>query len=90
MNKAIISVQNLRCNGCKKSITAALAELVGVSKVEVNLDKNEVGFAYQDLKNFDAVVAKLTEMGYPQPGDADSIITKAKSFNNCLIGKLTK
>lgn len=89
MNKAILYIQNMRCNGCKKSIFSALEDIAGVSNLIVFPAKGELRFNYKNQDAIEAVRVVLHNMGYPQEGTPNSIRSKVKSLNNCLIGKLS-
>jgi copper chaperone len=80
-----IQVENLKCGGCKNSIEKALLEIVGVKKVEVSLEKNEV--TVEGEFNEQVVCEKLDHMGYSVVGH-NSLLKKAKSYVSCAIGRM--
>ena len=38
----------------------------------------------------ETVKSKLSSMGYPEVGDANTVIHKAKSFVSCATGRMSK
>lgn len=62
--KKKISIEGMSCEHCVNHVTTALNELVGVSKVEVNLAaKNAIIEASQEVSNEDIKDA-IDEAGY--------------------------
>lgn len=80
-----ITIVNLKCGGCAKSIEAALngAGFMGVS---VDQEANEVSFE-GDREKARVILEKL---GYPEMGSkkAESLFKKAKSFLSCARGRM--
>jgi copper chaperone len=44
----VLSVPGMTCNHCKTSVTEALRKLVGVSRVEVNLETKRVSVTFDE------------------------------------------
>ena len=86
-----IEIDNLKCGGCARSILKGLAELPGVSDVEVDHDQQVVRFT--GVESVRAQVAdKLRSMGYPEKGSLQGFeagMANAKSFVSCAIGRLS-
>jgi len=80
-----IKAVNIKCGGCKKSISAALAKQ-GIKNIKVDVDEQLISF------DGDPILAKkiLTKMGYPEAGskEAKSLLKKSKSYLSCMIGKV--
>ncbi len=85
-----INILNLKCNGCASTIKKGLLSLKGVTEVEVTLDNSEIKINEVSPEIFAAVKAKLSKMGYPEVGDANTVLHKAKSFVSCATGKMSK
>lgn len=85
--KTSIIVQNLKCNGCANTITNKLSSLDNISEIKVDVDKSEVTFNYQNDTDVALVKATLKNNGYPEAGEENPLVTKAKSYVSCAIGK---
>ncbi len=85
-----ISVQNLKCGGCARTITDAISGIEGISSAEVKVETSEVHFEYTDEQQLQKVREKLKSLGYPSVEDPNSLIDKTKSFVSCATGKLKK
>ena len=88
MKTAYILVQNLKCGGCAKTITEKLSALVGVEDVKVDVQTAEVSFQYVDELILESAKETLKLSGYPEVGEDNSLGTKAKSFENCDMGRI--
>jgi copper chaperone len=90
MNRMQIEIDNLKCGGCARSIQKGLAELPGVSDVEVDRDLQLVRFSgTQETRG--QVADKLRAMGYPEKGSLHGLqagVANAKSFVSCAIGRM--
>ncbi len=84
-----INILNLKCNGCASTIKKGLLSLDGVSEVEVTLENSEIKINEVTENLFKTVKEKLSKMGYPEVGDANTLIHKAKSFVSCASGKMS-
>ncbi len=85
----IIEIVNLKCNGRVNTVKKGVLSIEGVDTVEVDLDASKVIVATEDQLLIDEVKAKLSKMGYPEVGDANTMIHKAKSFVSCATGKMS-
>jgi copper chaperone CopZ len=88
--KATIIVQNLKCDGCARTITDRLSDLENISEVKVITDTSTVSFAYEDSGDALNVKDKLKDLGYPSIDSKNSLASKAKSFVSCASGKMSK
>lgn len=89
MQKEILKVANLKCNGCANTVIRNLSEMEGVSEVMVRVDQDEVEFSYSgepsELQN---IKDRLHGLGYPEATDANGLLTRLKSFKSCMLGKI--
>ena len=85
----IINILNLKCNGCANTIKKGLISLEGVTEVQVTLENSEIKINEVSEEIFTSVKEKLSKMGYPEIGDANSMMHKAKSMVSCATGKLS-
>ena len=62
-----IKAQNIKCQGCARTITDALASIDRVSTVEVDVASGRVTVAGEQPSR-EAIARKLAELGYPEQG----------------------
>ncbi len=87
--KASVIVQNLKCNGCAKTIVSKLSELENITHVNVDKDTSTVSFTYQDVNEALLVKEHLKSLGYPSIDEENTILSKARSFVSCATGKMS-
>lgn len=85
----ILEILNLKCGGCTNSIKKGMLAIEGVTEVSVDLETSKVTINSEDATVLINVKSKLASMGYPEVGDANTIIHKAKSFVSCATGRMT-
>lgn len=85
-----ITIQNLKCGGCAKTIISKLSELEGISNVSVAIETSTVSFDSTTNEGIILTKNKLNSIGYPSVEDENTVFSKAKSFVSCASGKLTK
>ena len=85
-----IEILNLKCGGCANTVTKGLLHIEGISKVEVDLDNSKVTVDTNDEQVLENVKHKLSAMGYPEAGEANTMLHKAKSFVSCAAGRMTQ
>lgn len=86
-----IEIENLKCGGCARSILNGLAEMSGVSNVEVDQENKRVKFSGEEASRAQ-VAEKLRSMGYPEKGTLVGLsagVANAKSFVSCAIGRMS-
>jgi copper chaperone CopZ len=84
-----LEILNLKCGGCANSIKKGLLSIEGVSDVSVDLETSKVTVDTKDGSIITKVKNKLATMGYPEVGDSNTIIHKAKSFVSCATGRMS-
>ncbi|MDV7186936.1 heavy metal-associated domain-containing protein [Lutibacter sp. TH_r2] len=84
-----IEIVNLKCGGCANSIKKGLLNIEGVSEVSVELETSKVTVEVANEEILSEVKKKLSSMGYPEIGDANTVIHKAKSFVSCATGRMS-
>ena len=83
-----IYIENLKCGGCAATIKKGILSLDGVSDITIHVDESLVEVTTtSDV--LDAVKEKLSKMGYPEVGDVNSFLHKAKSYVSCATGKMS-
>ncbi len=85
----VIEIVNLKCNGCVNTVKKGVLSIEGVDGVEVDLDASKVIVPTDNEKIIIQVKEKLSKMGYPELGDANTMFHKAKSFVSCATGRMT-
>lgn len=88
--KTSIEIQNLKCGGCANTIITQLLKLDNISDVSVNNETNNVAFNYSNENSIKLVKKKLSDLGYPEVGELNTLPKKAKSFVSCAVGRITK
>ncbi|MBJ2174314.1 heavy-metal-associated domain-containing protein [Aureibaculum sp. A20] len=83
-----IEILNLKCGGCANTIKKGILSVDGVSEVNIDLETSKVSVDSENETVLDSVKAKLSKMGYPEAGDTNTIMHKAKSFVSCATGRM--
>jgi copper chaperone len=69
--ETVLDVMGMTCPSCTRHVNAALAELDGVSKVEVRLREGKVLVQYDPTTvSVDALIEALREAGYDSTAHA--------------------
>lgn len=84
-----VYIENLKCGGCASTITKGLSNINGVDKVQVDVEKSVVSFSSEESV-LEEVKEKLSKLGYPEVGDKNTLVHKAKSFVSCAVGRVNK
>ena len=85
--KTGIEIENLKCGGCAATIKKGLLSLDEITDVEVDVEKSIVSVT-SEKENIEVIKEKLTKLGYPEVGDKNTIVHKAKSFVSCAVGRI--
>ena len=83
-----IEILNLKCGGCANTIKKGLLSVDGVSDISIDIETSKVNIDSENEVVLQAVKEKLSKMGYPEAGDANTIMHKAKSFVSCATGRI--
>lgn len=84
-----ITVANLSCSGCVNTITKKLTSIIGVEKVEVDLETNNVSVNHIESVNREQLTQMLLSIGYPEATEKNGLLTQLKSVTSCLTGKFS-
>ena len=90
MIMTIIEILNLKCGGCTNTIKKGIVSIEGISDVMVDLESSKVTVDTDDESVVLSVKKKLSKMGYPEIGDANTMLHKAKSFVSCASGRMSE
>ncbi|AOW21495.1 heavy-metal-associated domain-containing protein [Urechidicola croceus] len=83
-----IQVENLKCGGCANTIKKALLSFEGINAVEINVDSSEVIIDTDNEQLLSDVKKKLSSLGYPEIGENNTVLKKAKSYVSCAVGRI--
>ncbi len=84
-----ITIANLNCSGCINTITKKLTGIIGVEKVEVDLETNNVSVNHNGTVKRKQLTQMLLSIGYPEATEKNGLLTQLKSITSCLTGKLS-
>lgn len=85
--KQEVNIENLKCGGCASTIIKGLTAIEGVENVNVDIETSVVSFSSNDT-TLTNVKEKLSKLGYPEVGDKNTVLHKAKSFVSCAVGRV--
>ncbi len=85
--KTEIQIENLKCGGCAATIKKGILGIEGVNEIEIDIDKSIVSIVSEN-ENLEEIKLKLSKLGYPEVGDKNTVVHKAKSFVSCAVGRL--
>lgn len=86
-----IEIENLKCQGCEKSILKGLSTMEQISNIVVDRIHQAVSFTGEASVR-DLVADKLRSMGYPEKDSIsglDAGLANAKSFVSCALGRMS-
>lgn len=86
--KQEIYIENLKCGGCAATIIKGLNNISGVENTEIDVEKSLVSFTAETTV-LEQVKQKLSKLGYPEIGDKNTVLHKAKSFVSCATGRMS-
>ena len=85
-----LSVENIKCGGCAKTITTKLNALDAVNDSQVDIENGVVTITGDESSKAE-VTQLLLKLGYPEKGTAEGLkaaTAKAKSFVSCAVGRI--
>ncbi len=85
--KTDIQIENLKCGGCAATIKKGISAINGVNDIDINVEKSIVSITSENV-NLDEIKKKLSQLGYPEVGDKNTLVHKAKSFVSCAVGRI--
>lgn len=88
MKTETIKVDNLKCQGCAKTIRRELTWIGEVINVDVDVEHSLVTVDYAGKNKMREIfIEKLRKLGYPEEGTGN-INQKVKSYVSCAIGRI--
>lgn len=89
MIKQEFFVENLKCGGCANTIRKTITKFAGVQNVSVDTENSKIEIEMEDVDNqLTLIKQKLASIGYPEVGSSNNLITEAKSYVSCAIGRM--
>lgn len=85
--EAKIQIENLKCGGCAATIKKGISNIEGVSDITIDIEKSLISIVSKS-ENLDEIKNKLSKLGYPEVGDKNTVLHKAKSFVSCAVGRI--
>lgn len=82
-----IQIENLKCGGCAATIKKGLLALENINEVHIDVEKSMVTVTSENI-DLAKVKTKLSKLGYPEIGDKNTVMHKAKSFVSCAVGRI--
>ncbi|MBN1476475.1 heavy-metal-associated domain-containing protein [Candidatus Sumerlaeota bacterium] len=68
MKETVIRIEGMTCEGCVRSVTKALEQVDGVSRVQVSLERASATVAYQEENtSMEALQAAIRLAGFETP-----------------------
>lgn len=65
MEKKVVIVPDIGCDGCVRTVESELSALDGVSVVKAELDTKQVTVEWGTPASWDSIKSKLVEIEYP-------------------------
>ena len=84
-----ITIANLSCSGCVNTITKKLSNADGVDNVFVELESSKVSVRGVDSLERKGLIDLLRSLGYPEASEENGLVTKVRSINSCLTGRMS-
>ena len=82
-------VANLKCSGCAKTIHNKISQILGVQNVLVDPEHASVKIEHDEQTTRETFSKSLHDLGYPEIGDDNNLLTQVKSYASCMIGKIS-
>ena len=89
MMTTAIQIENLKCGGCATTIKKGLLNLNAVKEVTVDVENSIVSIISEN-DDLETIKEKLAKLGYPEVGDKNTVLHKAKSFVSCAVGRIDR
>lgn len=85
--ESTIYIQNLKCGGCATTISKNISTIESVENVSINVENNSISLSHQP-DFLEKIKQTLKKIGYPEQGEDNNIMDKAKSYMSCAVGKM--
>lgn len=82
-------VENMKCNGCANTIRKEASKFSSVKSVTVDPEQSLITLELNDASDeLEQIKQRLAKIGYPEMGTENNILTSAKSYVSCAIGRI--
>lgn len=82
-------VENLKCGGCANTIRKTISKFSGVQNITVDTEESRIDLEVDNSDNqIVQIKQKLAKIGYPERGEENNMLTGAKSYVSCAIGRM--
>lgn len=88
--KKKIFIENLKCGGCESTIRRNLLKVEGVNSLDINVEECSIELDLESDISLKSALETLSALGYPQIGDSNNLLHKAKSYVSCAVGKINQ
>ena len=85
--ESTIYIQNLKCGGCATTISKNISTIESVENVSINVENNSISLSHQP-DFLEKIKQTLKKIGYPEQGEDNNIMDKAKSYMSGAVGKM--
>lgn len=85
--ESTIYIQNLKCGGCATTISKNISTIESVENVSINVENNSISLSHKP-DFLEKIKQTLKKIGYPEQGEDNNIMDKAKSYMSCAVGKM--
>jgi len=87
--KAEFFIENVKCNGCKKTIIKESEKQEQIDKIDVDITSGKVNVSFiGGRETLQRLKSNLHRRGYPEKGQNNNLLTKGKSYVSCAIGRM--
>lgn len=86
--KHSITVENIKCGGCANSIKRGILFNKNIHDVHIDVETGKITFESEKEIDVASIKKDLLKLGYPEKGSKNSVISKAKSYVSCAIGRI--
>jgi copper chaperone len=88
MDTLILEVENIKCGGCANGIKQRLQKVDASAEIDVDVTQGTVKITSDKQVDKEVYSDILKQMGYPEVGEGN-LVTTAKSYVSCMIGKMS-
>ncbi|MFT7611264.1 MAG: copper chaperone [Parvicellaceae bacterium] len=84
-----LTVDNLKCGGCEKTVRKVLIDINGIHDVIVDASSGTIVIDNEDPLLIKEAINALSKAGYPPEGESN-VKDVAMSYISCVKGRISK